>query len=58
MAHKPTVIQRRNADSGQRKKVAGINRNRWPLSTGIRGQFEPEPLATLGRNMQRLLLTN
>ena len=56
MAHMPTVIQRRHADSGQREKVAGINRNRWPLSPGIRGQFEPEPLATLGRNMQRILI--
>jgi len=54
MAHKSIAIQRRFNDSGNSKKVAGINRNRWPLSTGISGRFEPESMATLDRNMQPL----
>ena len=53
MAHKSIVIQPRFNDSGDSKKVAGINRNRWPLSTGISGRFEPESMATLGRNMHK-----
>jgi len=52
MAQKSKAIQRRCPDSRNPKKVAGINRNRRPLSTGIGGQFEPESVATLGRNMQ------
>ena len=51
MAHKSMAIQRRFNDSGNPKKVAGFNRNRWPLSTGISGRIEPESVATLGRNM-------
>ena len=51
MAHKSIVIQRRFNDSGNSKKVAGLIQNRWPLSSGISGRFEPESMATLDRNM-------
>ena len=55
MAQKSHVIQRRFNDSGYSEKVAGINRNRWPLSPGISGRFEQESMATLGRNMHSAL---
>ncbi|MEW6456517.1 MAG: hypothetical protein AB1410_07400, partial [Acidobacteriota bacterium] len=33
------------------EKVAGINRNGWPLSIRISGRFESESMATLDRNI-------
>jgi len=38
-------------DSGFSEKAARLNQNRWPLSTRIGGQFEPEWPARLGQNM-------
>ncbi|MEW6455373.1 MAG: hypothetical protein AB1410_01485, partial [Acidobacteriota bacterium] len=35
------------------EKVAGINRNGWPLSIRISGRFESESMATLDRNIQQ-----
>ncbi|MEW6455825.1 MAG: hypothetical protein AB1410_03805, partial [Acidobacteriota bacterium] len=38
------------------EKVAGINRNGWPLSIRISGRFESESMATLDRNIQIVIL--
>ncbi|MEW6456262.1 MAG: hypothetical protein AB1410_06075, partial [Acidobacteriota bacterium] len=35
------------------EKVAGINRNGWPLSIRISGRFESESMATLDRNIHK-----
>jgi hypothetical protein len=36
------------------RKVAGFDRNRWPLSAGISGHFGPESLAGFDRNTHLL----
>ncbi|MCJ7589360.1 MAG: retropepsin-like domain-containing protein, partial [Candidatus Aminicenantes bacterium] len=53
----PTSIKLSSAaslfeDSGPGRKVAVLDQNRWPLSTGISGHFEPESLAGFDQNMQ------
>ena len=48
----PTRARARSAVPLHPGQVAGINRNRWPISAGLGGRFPPDQVADFDRNAQ------